>query len=411
MRFFKDGDRLWRKDSQGAHKLVPKQSKRIEILTAAHEDIGHKRFFATRSQVLERFWWPHVQFDIKWFINTCHLCQIRQTTQILIPPIVATPAPIFARMFADTMKMPASAGFHYIVQGRCSLTGWPEFRKLRAENHQTLGDWIFEDVLCRWGSLREIVTDNGAPFIKALEYLAKKYGIFHIRVSGYNHRANGLVERSHFDVRQSLFKAADGNENKWAPHAHSVFWAERVTVRKRMGCSPYFACTGSHPLLPLDFLEATYLMPPPDSILSSTDLITRRAIALQKHSKDLAKIYSNVYKARKEAALRFEKEHKATIKDYNFKPGSLVLMRNSAIEMSLNTKMKARYLGPLVIVSRNKGGAYIVCELDGAVLHRPVGAFRLIPYLPRKSIPLPNDVLDIDQTRLHQLEETEEIDN
>jgi hypothetical protein len=410
MHFFKDGERIWRKDSNGAHKLVIDPPNRLKILQSAHDDTGHKGFYATKSLITDRFWWPHILPDITWFTNTCHICQTRRTTQVLIPPTVATPAPIFSKIYADTMHMPKSAGYRYIVQGRCSLTSWPEFRKLRSENYTSIGDWIFEDILCRWGSLREIITDNGPPFIKALEYLANKYGIYHIRVSGYNHRANGLVERSHFDVRQSLYKAADGNEHGWSPVTYSVYWAERVTIKRRMGCSAYFATTGAHPLLPLDFLEATYLMPPPDSILSTTDLIARRAIALQKRSEHLSQIYSNVFKARREAALRFEEEHKATIKDYDFKRGDLVLMRNSQIEMSLGAKMKPRYNGPLIVVSRNKGGAYIVCELDGSVLHRPIAAFRLIPYLPRKSIPIPDFDLDIDSDRLQQLEDTEDID-
>jgi hypothetical protein len=307
--------------------------------------------------------------------------------------------------------MPTSGGFRYIAQARCSLIAWPEFRKLRKENSTTLGDWIFEDLLCRWGSLREIITDNGKPFIAALEYLAKKYKIYHIRVSGYNHRANGLVERSHFDIRQSLYKAVDGKQNEWSRGIYSVYWADRVTIRRRMGCSPYFALTGAHPLLPLDFLQATYLMPPPDSILSTEDLIVRRAITLQKRSDQLAQIYTDVFKARREAAIRFEKDHHASIKNYDLKPGNLVLLRNSQIEMSLNRKMQPRYTGPLVVVSRNKGGAYILCELDGSVLHRPIAAFRVIPYLPRKHVPLPDDFLDIDAKRLNQLEETEAIDD
>ena len=89
---------------------------------------------------------------------------------------VAMPAPLFSRMYADTMHMPKSEGYKFIVQGRCSLSGWPEFRKLSKENYKSIGDWIFEDILCRWGSLREIITDNGTPFIKALEYLAKQRG-------------------------------------------------------------------------------------------------------------------------------------------------------------------------------------------------------------------------------------------
>jgi hypothetical protein len=79
-------------------------------------------------------------------------------------------------------------------------------------------------------------------------------------------------------------------------------------------------------------------------------------------------------------------------------------MRNTQIEKSLNKKMHARYIGPLIVVSRNYGGAYILAELDGTVLHRPIAAFRLLPYFTRKSIPLPPDFIDIDDTRLHEME-------
>jgi hypothetical protein len=202
----------------------------------------------------------------------------------------------------DTMHLTPSGGFKYIVQARCSLTHWPEWEMLRKETAKTLAVFILRNIIYRWGTLLEIVTDNGAPFVKALTYLAKHYHITHIRISGYNSRANGLVERSHFDVRQALFKACDGEENKWSSVAYSVFWAERVTVRRRMGCSPYFATTGTQPLLPFDISEANYLLPPPDTILSTTELISRRALALQKRRTDLTQLHNKVYSARLAAA-------------------------------------------------------------------------------------------------------------
>jgi hypothetical protein len=79
-------------------------------------------------------------------------------------------------------------------------------------------------------------------------------------------------------------------------------------------------------------------------------------------------------------------------------------MRNTQIEKSLNKKMRARYLGPLIVVSRNYGGAYILAELDGTVLHRPIATFRLLPYFAHKTIPLPPDFIDIDDTRLCEME-------
>src|SRR6202041_1665716 len=178
-----------------------------------------------------------------------------------------------------------------------------------------------------------------------------------------------------------------------------------------MGCSPYFAATGAHPLIPMDISEATYLQVPPTSVLSTTGLIARRAIALQKHTEHINTLYSKVYSARLKAAIRFEKEHGRTIQDYNFKQGSLVLIRNTQIEKSLDRKMRVRYMGPLIVVSCNHGGAYIICELDGTVFHRPIAAFRIIPYFARKKLVLPKHFLDIDTARLRELETTDDIDD
>jgi hypothetical protein len=107
-----------------------------------------------------------------------------------------------------------------------------------------------------------------------------------------------------------------------------------------MKCSPYFAATGTHPLLLIDIAEANYLLPPPNSVLSTTNLISRGAITLQKRHNQLSKLKSQVYAARIKAAITFERQHRNTINDYTFKLGDLVLIRNTAIEKALNRKMR-----------------------------------------------------------------------
>jgi hypothetical protein len=77
--FFLNSGTLWRKDSHGVHKIVPIPESRLEIIRAAHDDIGHKMIFATKSLIALRFWWPNMKADIAWYIHTCHLCQLRQT--------------------------------------------------------------------------------------------------------------------------------------------------------------------------------------------------------------------------------------------------------------------------------------------------------------------------------------------
>jgi hypothetical protein len=85
-------------------------------------------------------------------------------------------------------------------------------------------------------------------------------------------------------------------------------------------------------------------------------------------------------------------------------------MHNTQIKKSLNKKMHTRYIGPLIVVLCNYGGAYILSELDGTVLHCPIAAFHLLPYFPRKSIPLPPDILDINDTHLQEIEHSLDAD-
>ena len=179
-----------------------------------------------------------------------------------------------------------------------------------------------------------------------------------------------------------------------------------------MGCSPYFATTSTHPLLPLNITKATYLLPLPDAPLSLTDLIAQHTVALQKRRSHLVALTSDVYIAQIKAAIRFEQEHAATIIKYNFTLGDLVLIRNTAIKKSLDRKMRARYLGPLIVILQNKGGAYIVSELDSSVFDHPIAALRVIPYFACQRINIPplNELIDISACRLRELEDSTAAD-
>ena len=118
---------------------------------------------------------------------------------------------------------------------------------------------------------------------------------------------------------------------------------------------------------------------------------------------------SKIYETRVKEAREFEDKHRTTIKDFDHQPGVLVLLRNTAIEKSLNRKMRPRYLGPYTVVSRNRGGAYILAELDGTVFDRPTAAFRVIPYFARKEpIAVPREWLDADSLRIRELEASED---
>ena len=124
---------------------------------------------------------------------------------------------LFCKVHLDTMVMPQSAGYWYIVQACCALTAYPEWQMLCSENVSALTSFISEDILCCWGALAEIVTDNGPAFVQALDVLADQYNIRHICISPYNSQANGVVERHHLDVREAIIKSTPGGSSAGIP--------------------------------------------------------------------------------------------------------------------------------------------------------------------------------------------------
>lgn len=410
--FFIANDAMYRKNDHGPPLLVVLPSRRPYIMRTAHDELGHKGFYSVRVRIQERFWWPMMHSDIKWYIKTCHQCQIRQTTHNLIPPTVPTPAPLFGRVHIDVMNLPRSGPYKYIVQARCSLTAYPEFRMLRSDTAKAMAKFVFEDIISRWGSVYEIVTDNGPSFSADFARELGRYNIHHIRISPYNSRANGIVERRHFDLRECLMKLSADETSSWSQHAYHAIWAERVTIQRATGYSPYYMVHGVHPLLPFDLTEQTFLHPTTGIRIPTSELLSIRARALQRRPADLERIKDLILQARFRSIEEFTKRYQNTIRDYDFKPGALVLVRNSAIELEHSRKAKPKYLGPMVVVRRTRGGAYILAELSGAISALRYAAFRVIPYHPRPSIieSLPSflDHPDPDLDRLSQIHSTRE---
>jgi len=170
----------------------------------------------------------------------------------------------------------------------------------------------------------------------------------------------------------------------------SVFWAEQVSIQKSTRYSPYFLAYETEPLFPFDLFKTTYLAPVLTKPISPTNLIAYCTRQLQKCPKDLAEAKQRLLKACWESVRHFEEAHKNQIKNFNFKKGTLVLVRNSCHDNDIGGKTKPQYFRPMVVVRHMTGDSYVLAEMDRTMSKLRFAVFRLIPYYVHdcRSVPL-----------------------
>lgn len=386
-RFMIQDNRLVRRNLRGPPLIVILEPKaRLTILTQAHEELGHKGIAAMWEMLKIRFFWPRLYNDIQHHVASCHTCQTRNTKKLEIPITVSTPVALFQKVYIDIMRMPKSGKLAMIVAARDDLSGVCEAKALESANANSMAKFFWTQIYCRYGCPRRVITDNGAEVKAAFEVLMTTLNIPHVKISSYNKHASGVVERGHYTMREALVTSCGGQMSKWPDKLPLAVFADRITVSRITGFSPYQLLHGADPILPFDLAEATFLVEGFRSGMTTAELLTLRIRQLSKHDRDIKKAAETLKQARFYSKAQFEKKFKRKLQKEEYKKGELVLIRNVAIETEVSSTHKTddRYLGPYEVVRKNKGGAYILKELDGTLFSKnPTAAFRLMPYITR----------------------------
>ena len=385
VQFFVKNGNLYKRNKKGMPlQVILDTNRRQEILTQAHERLGHRGEQAVLHTLQQRFYWPNLYLNVIHHIRSCHECQIRSLKKPEIPLTISTPATLFTKIYVDVMYMPKSGNYRYIVAARDDLSRVSEGRALRNNNAESLARFFWEQVICHYGHVGQVVTDNGPEVQSAFAKLLQRYGIPQVRISAYNSRANGVVERGHYIIREAIVKSCQGKIKDWPNKVPLAFFADKITTSRVTGFSPYYLLHGVHPVLPIDLFEATFLVQGFKDGMPTEELLALRIRQLEKHPKDIEEAAKSLASSRMKSKEQFEKRYQKRITKKTFGPGDLVLIRNSEVEQELSRKVKPRYIGPYRVVRQTRGGSYVLAELDGTVRRSGVAAFRLIPYISRE---------------------------
>ena len=149
--------------------------------------------------------------------------------------------------------MPKCGDCEFIVTARCEFSGWPEGCALTKADSKHVGDFLWRDVVCRHGAFHRLIIDGGPENKGFVEALTKRVGIYRLRISAYNSKANGGIEGNHNDMRNALAKM----DGPWKDNLPAVLFAQRTSVKSSTGFTPYYLLFGEEAILPLEITVPT----------------------------------------------------------------------------------------------------------------------------------------------------------
>lgn len=343
----------------------------------------------TYKKLADFYFWPNMLTQIAVYCRTCRQCQLRSSyhPKVMINP---TWVPTVLRKFnLDLVEMGIKSGrYLYIVDMRDDLTGWLEARMLSRKSSEEVAEFLWQDVICRFGCIPQISTDNGTEFKKAVDILARRYGIKIVRISPYNPAANGMIERGHRTWINSIWKLCGNSKEKWSKWFYPALWADRVTTRKATGYSPYYLLYGKPHLFPYNIREETWYTIEWHSIRSTRDLLAVRALQIGKLRLDRRTAVKRNMINRINAAKDYAIRNAGRLISGNYQPKELVLiaMKGPGVVRGNNAaKSEDTWAGPFRIVKKHPSGSYQLEELDGAILKGSIAARHLKPFYTRNN--------------------------
>jgi Integrase core domain len=206
--------------------------------------------------VSARFVWRGMAADIAAWWRNCQGCARGKVLTHVKSPVknIPIPAARFSHVHLDLVgPLPTSAeGFTHLLTMIDRTTRWPEVMPLHGITAAECVDAFTAGWVACFGVPAVITTDRRMQFTSAVwTCLCRTLKIKHILTSAYHPQSNGLVERFHHQLKQSLKARQCGMA--WAEHVPWVLLGLRAAPKEDTGVSAAEAVYGEPVVVPSQF--------------------------------------------------------------------------------------------------------------------------------------------------------------
>src|ERR1043165_9347489 len=197
-----NGEILYKRGWNGILLRCVDEGEARQLIEMIHggEEGSHMYGMAMSRKIADLgYYWTTMNADCVDFVRKCHQCQIFAKLQKR-PPIelnpITSPWP-FATWGIDVIGQvhpKASNGHQFILVAVDYFTKWVEAESFSVLTAKKVAHFVKANILCRYGTPFEIISDNGPHFQKEFVDLLKRKKVQHHKSSPYRPQTNGVVE-------------------------------------------------------------------------------------------------------------------------------------------------------------------------------------------------------------------------
>jgi hypothetical protein len=128
------------------------------------------------------------------------------------------------------------------------LTGWAEVYPIPDKRSETVWKKLNSEFFPRFGFPEVLISDQGQEYnSNAFRDGLRLLGINHKRTTPGHPETNGLAERFHRTLKETLRKLCNNRSSQWEEQLGNALWAYRASEMETRGSSPYYLLFGQIP--------------------------------------------------------------------------------------------------------------------------------------------------------------------
>src|SRR6266481_4956827 len=277
------------------------------------------------------------------------------------------------------------------------FTKWVEIFPLPDITAQTVSKILVEEIICRFGAPKEILTDRGSDFTSSLfRAVCHQCNTVKVYSTPYAPQTQGVVERFN-RTHLNMISTTVGPSRQWDTVLPYLRLTYNSAVHEVTGYSPFYLSFGRHPKLPHD-LSLT--------VPSGAELNGNKQF-LEKIRKNLETAWDAARRSISTEQQRQKVIYDRTAHKLPIEVGSLVMLKlPQKLLEGISKKLHSKWNGPFRVL-RMEGENCIVSSLDDPFSPPRKIHLRLVaPYYSRDMTALQQPVDD----KLYVLDSTDDED-